>query len=70
VLERKLAYVLIGGDPTPELVLFAGGDAVAPRVDDDEGGVRGRDPGLERFLNPISQLETQLCKWWRTKSQI
>lgn len=44
----------MGGDPSPELVLCAGGDVVLapPRawIDDDDGGVLGRDPEPDMFL--------------------
>lgn len=55
VFERKFAYVLIGGEERPELVLFSGGDVVliVVRVDVDGGGVRGRDAELDRFLFPV-----------------
>src|SRR5690242_12461746 len=44
----------MGGDDSPELGLCAGGDVVVMRVEDDDGGVLGRDPELERFLSGMS----------------
>src|SRR3569833_2462780 len=52
VLDRKFMYVLKGGDEGPALRLGGGDEVSAVRslVEDEEGGVFGRDDELDRFL--------------------
>jgi hypothetical protein len=56
VLERKFMYVLNGGAPALEPVLREGefSEPVRSWPDGADGGVRGREPELERFLVPVS----------------